>query len=68
MDPIYACNLPANYEGLCTYYNPKTKEKEKEDAEPDGIQHRVRGAMGGERIKSAGFNSCPVAETIWRFY
>jgi hypothetical protein len=47
MHPIHARNLPANYEGLCTYYNPKTKEKEKEGEEPDGIQRRVRGAMGG---------------------
>ena len=62
MHPIYARNLPANYQGLCTYYNPKTKEKEKEGEEPDGIQRRVRGAMGGDRIKSSGFNSCPVAE------
>ena len=62
MHPIYSRNLPANYQGLCTYYNPKTKEKEKEGEEPDGIQRRVRGAMGGDRIKSSGFNSCPVAE------
>ena len=60
--PQYLTDLPRNVKAHSTYYNPQVREKPKPGEPPDGIQRRVRGAVGGDRLTPTGPTTANVAE------
>ena len=61
MFPIHPSEQPPDRRGDTTYYNEQVKEKF-DAREPDGIQRRVRGTVGGNLIHSELDLAAQVAE------